>query len=310
MAWLLSILICGSAHAGAGEDGLAASRVAMAAGKYERSGMLLIQARMNLPTGDEIIDAQTIADVIYLETIAARLNGVERESDVDRWRDALNIYPSLPWDRELLNDNGLRAYFEALRQEVAQREPVPTRVPERRGLIRAFVDGVEHAPGQAVRSGPHLLQVLCPSGVVAGEWSDLSDAPEWIDMCTEEVDLSIVPAVAEVDEFSLDEPDTRAGPEPLVWVDPEPVRKTRGELSLGPQDFRLGAYAMGVAAVVSYGAALAARAKYDDLGKDGLNSPSALKAQRKHTNRLVGVSGGFIVLGSGMAVAATMGVEF
>jgi hypothetical protein len=310
MVWLLSILICGSAHAGAGKEGLAAARVALAAGEYERSGMLLIQARMNLPTEDAILDAQTIAEVIYLETIAARLRGVERKSDVDRWRDALNIYPSLKWDRELLNDKGLRAYFEALRQEVSQREPSPTRVPERRGLMRAFVDGVEHGPGQAVRAGPHLLQVLCPSGAVAGEWSDLSERTEWIEMCREDIDLSVVPAIAEADEFGLDEPDPRAGPEPLVWVEPEPKKRNQTGLGLGPQDLWLGASAMGVAAVVTYGAALAARGKYDDLDDDPLNSPSALKDQRTRTNRLVGATGGFMLLGSGMAVAATMGVEF
>jgi hypothetical protein len=310
MAWLLSILICGSAHAGAGQEGLAAGQEALAAGEHERGAMLLIQARMNLPTEDAILDAQTIAEVIYLETIAARLKGVERKSDVDRWRDALNIYPTLKWNRELLNDNGLRAYFEALRQEVSQREPSPTRVPDRRGLMRAFVDGVEHGPGQAVRAGPHLLQVLCPSGAVAGTWSDLSDRPEWIDMCREDIDLSVVPALAEVDEFSLDETDPRAGPDPLVWVEPEPKIKTQDGLGIGPPDLWLGASAMGVAAVVTYGVALAARGKYDDLDKEPINSPSGLKDQRKRTNRLVGATGGFVLLGSGMAVAATMGVEF
>jgi hypothetical protein len=310
MSWLLSILVCSVANAGAGKEGLAAGRAALVAGEPERGGMLLIQARMNLPTETDILDAQTIAEVIYLETIAARLKGLERESDVDRWRDALNIFPSLAWDRELLNDKGLRAYFEALRQEVSQRDPTPTRVPELRGLIQAYVDGVEHGPGQAVGTGPHLIQVLCPSGAVAGTWSDLEETPEWIEMCSEDVDLSVVPAIAEVDEFSMNEPDLRAGPEPLVWVEPEPVKKVRRSLEIDSQDLWLGASAMGVAAVLTYGAALMARGTYDDLENTDLNSPSALEAQRKHTNRLVGTSGGFIVLGSGMAVAATMGVEF
>ena len=310
MAWFLSILIGSTAFAGAGVDGLAAGRNALAEGKHERGGMLLIQARMNLPNEETILDAQTIAEVIYLETIASRLKGLERKSDVDRWRDALNIYPGLKWDRELLDDNGLRAYFEALRQEVSQRGPVPTRVPERRGMMRAYVDGVEHSPDQAVRTGQHLLQVLCPSGSVSGAWSDLTETPDWLSMCSEEIDFSVTPAVAEVDEFSMDEPDPRAGPDPLAWVEPEPIAKAPLSLGLGPQDFWLGASAMGVAALVTYGAALAARGKYDDLQNTDLNSPSALAEQRKRTNRLVGVSSGFLFAGGGMAVAASMGMEF
>ena len=310
MAWLLSILICGSALAGRGQEGLKAGREALVAGEAERGAMLFVQARMNLSTEPAVVDAQTIAEVIYLETIASRINGLERKGDVDRWREALNIYPGLQWDRELLDDNGLRAYFEALRQEVSQREPRPTRVPERRGLMRAYVDGVEHGPGQAVRTGPHLLQVVCPNGKVRGTWSDLEEMPAWIGMCPDKIDLSVVPAVAEVDEFSLDEPDPRAGPEPLVWVEPAPVIKNSVAFNLGPRDLWLGASAMGAAAVITYAAALAARAKYDDIDNPKLNSPSALKAQRKRTNRLVGASGGFVVMGGGMAVAATMGVEF
>ena len=116
---------------------------------------------------------------VYLEGLAPRMAGVERERDVDKWRDALTIYPEFKWDRELMDDKALRGYFEALRAEVRQRDIVPTSVPEKKGILKTYVDGVEHGAHQAVRSGSHLIQVECPDGSIHGKWTDFNEPPGW-----------------------------------------------------------------------------------------------------------------------------------
>ena len=214
-----------TAWAGAGLDGVSAARQALVDGDTERASVLLMQARPNLASEPAILTAKQIAELVYLEGLTPRIAGLEREQDVDKWRDALTIYPALRWDRELLNDKALRGYFEALRAEVSQREPVPTRVPAKRGLLKAYVDGVEHAESQAVLVGQHLLQVQCPDGEVRGQWSDLQKAPDWLKLCPSPVDLGVPTPVAEVDEFSMEEAQPGQGPEPLTWVEPvAPVR--------------------------------------------------------------------------------------
>jgi len=61
---------------------------------------------------------------------------------------------------------------------------------------------------------------------------------------------------------------------------------------------------------LTYVAALVARGKYDDLGGDGLNSPTALAKQRKKTNGLVYASGVVGTVGVGFVCGATLSGEF
>ena len=299
-----------TAWAGAGLDGVSAARQALVDGDTERASVLLMQARPNLASEAGILTAKQIAELVYLEGLTPRIAGLEREQDVDKWRDALTIYPSLRWDRELLNDKALRGYFEALRAEVSQREPVPTRVPAKRGLLRAYVDGVEHSESQAVRSGQHLIQVQCPDGEVRGQWTDLEKAPDWLDLCPNPVDLAVPTPVAEIDDFAMDDVDLSQGPEPLPWVEPVAPARIRQPLRIPERTLWIGAGVAGALSVATYAAALAARAKYDKTDPPELNAVSELDAQRRKTNRLVGASGGLLLVAGGLSAVAVVGVEF
>ncbi len=309
-----AILLCISmAQAGTVQENVSAARDALAEKDIERAMSLLTQARMSVGNETQVLDAATIAQLVYLEGLGPRLMGAERDRDVDKWRDALVIFPSLQWDRELLDDKALRGFFEALRAETGQREPVATQVPAQRGLLKAYVDGVEHVDMQAVRSGMHVAQVECPNGDIRGQWTDFQSAFEWLDMCPEGVDVSVETPVAEVDEFALDDDNPRAGPSPLAWSAPAPVKPVRAK-RVGPVLDRkvllIGAASGLAVSGVTYLAALAARGKYDDLSGDGLNSPSELKRQRKKTNGLVYLSGVVGTAGAGMAVMATFSGDF
>jgi len=299
-----------TAWAGPGIDGVLAARQALVDGDTERASMLLMQARPNLASETQILTAKQVAELVYLEGLTPRLAGLEREQDVDKWRDALTIYPTLRWDRELLNDKALRGYFEALRAEVSQREPVPTRVPAERGLLKAYVDGVEHAESQAVLAGQHLIQVQCPDGEIRGQWSNLQRAPEWLELCPNPVDLSVPTPVAEEFEFAMDEAVPGQGPDPLTWVEPVAPVRVRQPLRIPKRAMWIGAGVAGALSLATYTAALAARAKYDKTDPPKFNSVSELESQRRKTNRLVGASGGLMLVAGGLGVAAVVGGEF
>jgi hypothetical protein len=284
------------------EKSISAATDRLKDGDAEQALSLLAQSRMSIPNENSLLDAASIGRLLYLEGLAPRIMGSEREEDFDRWRDALTVYPTLVWDRSLLDSNDLRGFFEALRAEVSQRDLVPTGVPDQRGKLRTFVDGVEHQAMQAVRSGPHVAQVQCPDGSIEGKWTRFEKPVDWLRLCKQKVDLKEAPIVIEIDEFA--EIDPKAGPEPLVWV--PPVKAKRSGLSDLFTEKNLWVSA-GTAATVSLGtytAALLSRRKYDDLSGDGLNSPGHLASQRKKTNALVGVSGTFFVAGAGLSAAA------
>ena len=314
---LATLVMCmGLVHAGTVRENVDAARDSLAEKDVERAMSLLAQARMSVGNEAQLLDAATIAQLVYLEGLGPRIMGAERERDVDKWRSALVIFPKLQWDRELLDDKALRGFFEALRAETSQREPVSTQVPAKRGMLKAYVDGVEHTEMQAVRAGSHVAQVQCPDGIIRGAWTEFSEEFDWIGLCPNGVDLSVATPVAEEDEFALDDDNPRAGPGPLAWTAPvavpvvKPVRAQRTGPVVDKRVLLIGAATGLAVSGVTYVAALMARGKYDDLSTDGLNSPSELKRQRKKTNGLVYVSGVFGVAGAGMGVAATFSGDF
>ena len=298
------------AMAGPGVDGVSAAREALLKGDTERASMLLVQARQNLPKEDQILMAADVASLLYLEGLAPRVAGLDRERDVEKWRDALTVFPALKWDREIHDDKALRGYFEALRSEVAQREPVPTGVPAKRGLLKAYVDGVEHRHLQAVRSGIHLIQVQCPDGAVRGEWHRFDEPVDWLSLCPGPIDVSVVAPEEVVDEFALDDPDPKAGPEPLGWVEPTVPVAPRQPFRIPSDTLWVSAGVAGTVSLIAYSSALMARGKYDKTDPPEFNAVSELEAQRRKTNRLVTVSGGFFVLAAGLSAGAMVGGEF
>ena len=288
-------------------DMLSTAKAALASGDGERALSLLAQARMSLPNEPTIVNAATVAEVLYLEGLAPRVLGLDREQDIDKFRDALSVYPEFRWNRDLLNDKGLRGYFEALRAEVKQRSPVHTQVPKKRGMLKTYVDGVEHQALNAVRSGPHLAQVACPDGQVTGQWTTFERDLDWIGMCKQRPDLKVTPPPVEEDEFSFSMPDPNAGPDPLPWV---PPKKVHEPFKVSKRTWFISAGVAGAVAIGTYAAALSARSEYDDLQNPDLRNPSDLDAQRSKTNRLVGISVGSALVGGGLAAAGVFSGSF
>ena len=75
------LLFVGLANAGAVGDNVVAARQSLAEKDVERAMSLLVQARMSVGNEQEILDAATIAQLVYLEGIGPRILGAERERD-------------------------------------------------------------------------------------------------------------------------------------------------------------------------------------------------------------------------------------
>jgi hypothetical protein len=300
------------AWAGAVQESVDGARVALVAGDVERAMSLLAQARMSVPNSPEVLDAATVAELVYLEGLAPRVLGAERKRDVEKWRSALTVYPQLKWSRDILDDKGMRGFFEALRAEVRQREVVHTQVPEMRGRVKTYVDGVEHQHRHAVRSGEHVGQVQCPDGSVAGGWTDFSEHFDWLGLCPPGSDSRGPAPPVVVDEFALDDDDPRAGPEPITWVPraKSPIAAARIGPIISRKVLWTGAAVGFAVSAGTYIAALNGRSKYDDISGSGINSPSELLVQRKRTNAIVVTSGLSAMAGGGLVLAAAWSAEF
>jgi len=303
------IILTFQAAAGGAVETIAAARDALEAKDADRTYSLLIQARQALPYEDRIIDAAHIGQLFYMEGLAPRVFGAVRERDLDKFRDALSIYPTLKWDRELMDEQSIRAYFEAIRAEVQQREHQHTQVPAERGLLKAYVDGVEHKPLEAVRSGPHLIQVECPDGQIAGQWFDFDRELNWIELCKKPLDLTVA-SLNERDPMAGLDPSPLKGPDPFPWTQPGPKSKRKIRVEVSQKALFIGAGVASVTAVATYAAALASRAKYDDVNDVDLRTKADLEAQRGKTNTLVGVSIGSAAVGGGLAAAAVLKGKF
>jgi hypothetical protein len=305
------LFVCG-AWAGTVRESVDGARVALVSGDVERAMSLLAQARMSVPNSPDVLDAATVAELVYLEGLAPRVLGAERKRDVEKWRSALTVYPQLQWSRDILDDKGMRAFFEALRAEVQQREVVHTQVPEMRGRVKTYVDGVEHQHRHAVRTGEHVGQVQCPDGTVAGAWTDFSEHFDWLGLCPPGPKSSGPAPSVVADEFALDDEDPRSGPEPITWVPAarSPIAAERIGPVISSKVLWTGAAVGFAVSAGTYMAALNGRAKSDDLSGDGTNSPSELQAQRKSTNALVVTSGLSALAGGGLVFAAAWSAEF
>ncbi len=282
-----------------------AVRAEMTKGELEAASKRLQEVYLAAPSAEEIVDAQTLGEILYYQGLIPRLMEVERPEDLDNWRDALVVFPGLVWDKEILESRDQQAVFEALRGEVEQRPAIPTGVPEARGEARMYVDGVEHLPKQAIRSGQHFVQVACPGDEMVGKWTRFVEPVSWLSLCSKPVDITVVPAPIEEESlgFGMEEEDPRGGPEPLplsvVVVAKPPTFSERWKKTL-----LLGAGGTALVSGGLYVSALVSRGKYDNVDNTDIATQADLDALRGRTNTQVTLSITFASASVGMATVA------
>lgn len=304
MAWLVSILISGIAGAEPLVTEVGKVRQSLSRGDFDDAVRMIQLTVSGAPYTNEIVDAQSVSELLYYQGLLPRMMGAERPSDLDLWREALIVYPDLQWAKDLLDDRDQHAVFEAIRGEVSQRVAVASGVPAQRGAAKMYVDGVEHADNEAVRSGRHLVQVACPDGEVVGRWTRFEAPVPWLSMCTSAIDLTVVPAADEEEDDGFGEMDNpRAGPDPLP-ISMVPAPKVESFAERWKTKLIVGAGSSAVVSGALYAAALSNRSKYDALGAESVESQAELDALRDKTNGQVGLSVAFAGVGVGLATVA------
>jgi hypothetical protein len=186
----------GSALAAPGDLGeaVSAARTAIEAGKPKRALEVLEDAESGAAAAGEVVSSNDVASIFYLRGVAHRAMGDRKTRAPDLWRTALVIDNSLVWDESLIDDGDAFSLFEALRGEVGSRPRVDPGVPEALGAAKAYVDGVRVRSGEELLEGQHLAQITCDDGTVPGQWTTFSRSLNWIKMCPNGIDTTVVVA--------------------------------------------------------------------------------------------------------------------
>jgi hypothetical protein len=189
--WALS----SAALAGPLEAELAEVRALIVAGEPKGALKQLKQIEASLSELPAPADPKELASVWLYRGAAEHLHGPKKERDINAWRQALVIDNSLAWDPELIDNDDMFSLFEALRGEVRSRPSVSPALPEATGAAVLYIDGVRMREDESLLSGLHLAQITCPDKQgTFGLLTDLTRPPDWLDLCPDGVDTSVVVA--------------------------------------------------------------------------------------------------------------------
>ena len=219
----LILVLCAplSARASSLDDDLTEVRTLIGAGEHKEALKSLKAIEKSLDSLDDVVRPRSLARVWFYKGAAEFGLGNKKGRAEDAWRQTLTMQNDFPWDIDLLGESPLISLFEALRGEVEGRGYVETGVPEKVGLAKLYVDGIQHGSEETVIRGVHLAQIECPDE--QGTFSRLTDFSrplDWLSMCPDGVDTSIEVAVTEEDEWAEFGPSF--GP-PSVTEDTEPA---------------------------------------------------------------------------------------
>jgi hypothetical protein len=217
-----------SAHAGGLDDDLTEVRAQIVAGDHKEALKSLKSIEKSLGASAEVVTTRSLARVWFYRGAAEFGTGNKKGRAEDAWRQALAIDNDFTWDADLMGESDLISLFEALRGEVEGRGHVDTGVPEKVGAAVLYVDGEKHGPEETVIRGTHLAQITCPDD--QGTFSRITDFSrplDWLALCPDGVDTSVVVAAEEEDEWaefgpSFGTPSEEPIIEPVAEV-PEPV---------------------------------------------------------------------------------------
>ena len=228
------------------DDDLAAVRTQLAAGEHKAALKSLKVIEKSLGASDALVSTPSLARVWFYKGAAEFGIGNKKGRAEDAWRQALVVDNAFPWDPELMGDSDLISLFEALRGEVEGRGYLETGVPEKVGAAVLYVDGQEHGPEESVIRGTHLAQIACPDEQgVFSVVTDFTRPVDWLEMCPDGVDTSVVVAAEEEDEWAEFGPAFGPSPdaaepvnEPVAEVEPaaevEPVTEVEPVAEVEP----------------------------------------------------------------------------
>ena len=201
----LLLLLCAplSAQAESLEEDLTEVRALISAGEHKDALKSLKGIEKSLDDAGVVLGARSLARVWFYKGAAEFGTGNKKGRAEDAWRQTLTVQNDFPWDIDLMGESDLISLFEALRGEVEGRGYVDTGVPEKVGLAKLYVDGIQHGAEETVIRGVHLAQIECPDDQgTFGLLTDFSRPLDWFALCPGGVDTTVEVAEAEVDEWA------------------------------------------------------------------------------------------------------------
>lgn len=184
------------------DDAVSSARAALQDGNEKRAVAELRDAEALAAAASGIVHQARLGEALLLRGAALhRRGGRSAERGMDAWRAALVVAPDLQWDTGLLGEGDDWSIFLALRGEVSSRQRVDVGVPAATGAATVHVDGVRMHAGDKVVSGSHLGQITCDDGTVQGTWTTLMPPPDWLALCPNGVDTTVVVAAPADDDW-------------------------------------------------------------------------------------------------------------
>ena len=285
------------------------AQTALLSENYDQVFVILEGAERAFERSYTIVKAQDLATVFYYRGVAAQLN---QSDGIPHFRSALSAYPSLEWDNELSADELSQDIFAQVKREISGRSKVDPYIPEKVGLAKVYINGVQRNSGEKVISGIHLAQIKCPKGDVYGKWTDFSKPVKWLKMCPYKVDVDAVPVPVENEWASLmpsgipsigSIPSISGVTTPAASKEDEDVVVLSAWQKINKPYL---AVAAGLATLsgLSYSAASTANSEYYDIDNPEINSMDDLNALQSRTNRYMSASIGLGIGAAAMYTAA------
>ena len=141
------------------DDTISQAQTALLSESYDQVFVILEGADRAFERSVTIVSAQDLSTVFYYRGVAAQLN---QGDGIPHFRSALTAYPSLEWDTDLSTDDLSQDIFAQVKREIAGRSKIDPLVPEKVGLAKVYINGVQRNFGEKVPAGTHLAQIKCP----------------------------------------------------------------------------------------------------------------------------------------------------
>lgn len=144
----------------------------------------------------------------------------------EMWQQAVSIKSDVEFDKNILRpSDDVESVFDFFLQNqnwVLDQGGLDLYVPEAIGEAKLFIDGRTANYGDAVKSGTHLAQVVCPQDGLQSRWFDFQSAFNWFEMCPSGVDTTVQ---VESDDFGAM---FGGGPDISEYYNPAPVCPSEG----------------------------------------------------------------------------------
>lgn len=183
------------AFAGQVEDDVKAALEDIKNGDFDGARAKLDEAEVHALESNTVVLGSSLASVHFYRGVLEYYVGDRNQKTLDYWRLALVADPDYSFDTSLVAAQEPQDLFEALRQEISQRDHFEAGIREDVTDVRVFVDGRVVKSYDLVIAGRHLVQVRCPDQKLHNSWHTFGDPPDYYATCASPDETPVVAVV-------------------------------------------------------------------------------------------------------------------